>query len=239
MSKFLENRFTMFTGLLTFLLGNMEKFSGIPALTKAIGRLGNLLASIKNKTAEMNNTTKGKTTAKHTAEDELIEILVPAAHALYSIGKNKKLPDVMETCDTSERELRRMRDTDLSAKADAVIKFADRFTAELADYSFDAAKIALLKTKAEVYSASIGARESSVGEHSGARTALLKLYDEVDELLDDELDRLMELIKVPEPQLYNQYFALRNVKELGKVHRKEDDKPGNTGTEPPDTGAAK
>ena len=225
MSKYLENRFTMIVGVWTFLLASLEKFSAIPALVKAIGRLDQLVAAIKTKTGELKNITPGKTAAKHTAEDELIEILVPAAAALYSIGKEKKLPDVMETADSTARTLRRMRDTDLAASADALAKLAVRFTAELVEYGFDAAKIALLRTRTDVYSAAIGTRESSVGEHSGARAALLQLYDQAEELLGDDLDRLIELVKSAEPQLYDQYFALRSVKELGIVHRKEAPQP--------------
>jgi hypothetical protein len=130
----------------------------------------------------------------------------------------------MEQVDATERSARRMRDTDLAAAADATALLADRFTPELAEYGFDAAKIVLFRNRVDAYSESIGLRESSVGEHSGARAALLQLYDQVDELLKDDLDRLMELIKATEPQIYNQYFALRSVKELGVVHRKEQDK---------------
>jgi hypothetical protein len=89
MSKFLENKFTMVVGVMTFLTGSRDKFHAIPALVKAIGRLGQLVEAIRTKTNEMNSTLFGKTAAKHDAEDELIEILIPAAHALYSIGKGK------------------------------------------------------------------------------------------------------------------------------------------------------
>jgi hypothetical protein len=183
------------------------------------------VTAIKAKTSELNNTKVGKTAAKHAAEDELIDILVPAAHALYTIGKEKKLPDVMEQTDSTDRDVRRMRDTDLAEKADEIAKLAVRFTAELADYGFNAAKISLLRAKVDTYSQAIGLRESSVGEHSGAYVALQQLYDQADELLGDELDRLIELIRIPEPQIYDQYFALRSVKDLGVVHRKEQSMP--------------
>jgi len=206
-------------------MNNMVTFNAIPALAKAIGKLDQLVTAIKAKTNEMNNTTVGKTAAKHTAEDDMIEILVPVANALYSIGKEKKLPDVMEQADLTERSLRRLRDTDLAMKADAIVVLTGKYTAELAEYGFDAAKVALVKTRVDTYAASIGIRESSVGEHSGARIALMQMYDQADELLNDDLDRLMELIRSSEPQLYSQYFALRSVKELGVVHRKETPAP--------------
>jgi hypothetical protein len=223
MSKFLENKYTMFLGVFTFLKSCVDKFTTIPALGKAIIKLEQLLSTIKITTDELNGTTSGKTTAKHQAEAVLIDALVPLAHALYSIGKGKNLPDVMETSDLSERSLRRMRDTDLAAKGATVFKLTPRFTTELTEFGYDTAKIAEVNTLIDVYTSAIGARESSVGEHSGVYETLRKLYNEVDDLLDDNLDRLMELVKTSQPQIYNQYFALRHVKQLGTVHRKEEE----------------
>jgi hypothetical protein len=211
----------MIVGVLTFLKNNLDKFAGIPALLKAIQSLEGLVADIKIKTQELHGTMAGKTAAKHAAEDALIEVLVPVGNALFTIGKAANQHDVMEHTDITERGLRRLRDTDLAATGEVLSKLAQRFSTELAEYGYNAEKIVLIRTRTDAFMTSIGVRESGVGEHVGARLTLIALYDQVDELLADTIDRLMELVKVKEPQLYEQYFSLRTIKWLGIVHKKE------------------
>ena len=53
----------------------------------------------------------------------------------------------------------------------------------------------------------------------GARGTLAGLFNEVDELLTDEVDRFMELLRNKEPEFYNKYFVACVVKETGIRHR--------------------
>jgi hypothetical protein len=56
------------------------------------------------------------------------------------------------------------------------------------------------------------------------------LFYTVDELLSEEFDRYMELLRPTETEFYNSYFAARVVKETGVRHKPVD--PEETKTPP-------
>ena len=59
------------------------------------------------------------------------------------------------------------------------------------------------------------------------------LFYTVDELLAEEFDRYMELLRPTETEFYNTYFAARIVKDTGKRHRTNGDAEGAAKTPPP------
>jgi len=57
---------------------------------------------------------------------------------------------------------------------------------------------------------------------------LYGLFDKTDDLLNDEVDAIVEVVKETQPDFYNQYFGARVIKDLGGKHGGND-----TPTEPP------
>jgi hypothetical protein len=78
-------------------------------------------------------------------------------------------------------------------------------------------------SKAEANLASIGARESSIASRKGARGTMYSLFAEADEVLNEEIDHFMELIRPAETEFYNKYFTARIIKDTGVRHRKPDE----------------
>lgn len=78
-----------------------------------------------------------------------------------------------------------------------------------------------LKAKVEAYRTALGVRERSVAERMEARTTMQDHFYKIDEILEEEIDPAMELIRATNTQFYNEYFALRVVKDTGIRHRPE------------------
>ena len=70
----------------------------------------------------------------------------------------------------------------------------------------------------QIYRNALG---SSVAERMGARTTMEDLFAKVNGILEEEIDPAMELIRASKTQFYNEYFALRVVKDTGVRHRPE------------------
>ncbi|HVN48033.1 MAG TPA: hypothetical protein VMU30_04345 [Bacteroidota bacterium] len=124
---------------------------------------------------------------------------------------------------TTRTLLRKLRDTALPDKAEEIAKLADANMPALAAANITADTITALRAKAAAYLDAIGARESSMGKRKGARTSMEEDFDEMDEILDEELDPAMELVRTSNPEFYNAYYALRPVKNTGVRHEKKDD----------------
>lgn len=85
----------------------------------------------------------------------------------------------------------------------------------------DALIAALLNACAALYV--LGRRQNSeevgTANRKGARGTMNDLFDKTDELIYEELDRFMEMMRPTETELYNKYFSARVVKDLGIRHR--------------------
>jgi hypothetical protein len=66
-----------------------------------------------------------------------------------------------------------------------------------------------------VYEKRVNTKESKTHESHIARTNLDTAFDNADEILKDELDTFMELVRTKNNDFYNQFQAARVVKDLG------------------------
>lgn len=201
MNNRLENRLTMYEGLLTLLQSNMVKIQTVGGFADAVTELAAVIADVKVKSKEVDGVSVGKTTGKYDAEDALVAELIPACSALYIYGRKQNSAEIKERADVTESKLRRMRDTELAA------------------FGFTDDKLNSLRSKAQGYSTAIGVKESSIADRKGARGAMNDLFDKADDILNEELDRFMEMLRPTETELYNKYFAARVVKDTGVRHR--------------------
>lgn len=231
MNNRLENRLTMYEGLLTLLQSNMDKINTVGGFGDAVAELAAVIAGVKTKSKEVDGVSVGKTTTKYDAEDALVAELIPACSALYIFGRKQNNAEIKERADVTETKLRRMRDTELAAFGMAIADLAAANIRGLAAFGFTDEKLNSLRAKAQAYSTAIGVKESSIADRKGARGAMNDLFDKADDILNEELDRFMEMLRPTETELYNKYFAARVVKDTGVRHR-----PVNGTTPVPETG---
>jgi BMFP domain-containing protein YqiC len=214
-----ENRLTMYEGLLVLLQTNSAKTHSVGAIADTVSELAALVSAIKSKSVEVDIATVGKAAAKYDAHDALIKALLPACAVLYVLGRKQNNTEIQGRANIGGAKFHNMRDTELSSFATAMADLVTANAPALAPLGLSAEKIADLKAKVDTYTAASGAREVSVTERKGARGTMNDLFNKTDELLREELDRYMELLRPTETELYNKYFSARIVKDLGIRHR--------------------
>ncbi len=220
MNKRQENKLTMYEGLLTLLQSNSAKTQSIGGFANAATELSTIVAGLKAKSTEVDSATVGKVATKYSAEDALVAALLPACSALYVFGRKQNNAEIKERANVTEAKLRSLRDTELASFGNAIAELSAANVQGVVPFGITTEKIAELKTKAEAYSDAIGARESSVADRKGARGSMSDLFDKADELLNEEFDRYMELLRPTETELYNKYFSARVIKDTGVRHDK-------------------
>lgn len=228
MNKYHENKLTMFEGVIAFLVGNLPKFAGFKALLAAITNLQGIVAGIKAKSVEVGTISAGRTKDKMDAEEALMDVLLPVKGAVLSWATQKGDNKAAELASITETKLRNGRDTELVAASEAISKTAESNAAELADFNVTAEMIADLKSRIDAFNTALGERESGVGARTGARAKMITLFSDADKLLEKHIDNMMEMYRTKDPELYNQYFATRVIKNLGLRH-----KPPNNQNNPP------
>ncbi|MGD1046586.1 MAG: hypothetical protein ABR936_14865, partial [Bacteroidota bacterium] len=210
-----------YEGLEKFFQDEAETVNSVPVLKESVGEFTVTVEGIRLKSVETKNASTGKTAAKNQAEDELVTALLPVASGVFIYGKKKNDVELKEKAKVTESGLRLMRDTELASRGEDIATLAEGVLSNLAPSNITADSIAALKAKAQAYRTSIGARESGVAGRMGARTSMEELFAKADEILEEEIDPAMELIRATKTQFYNEYFTLRVVKDTGVRHRPE------------------
>ncbi|MFA5834357.1 MAG: hypothetical protein WDA22_12850 [Bacteroidota bacterium] len=219
MNKRNENRLTMYEGLLTLFQANGAKVQTVGGFPDAVAEFSLIISSLKVKSAEVDSVAVGKTNSKYSAEEVLVEAVLPMMAALYLYGRKQKNEELLAFTNISETKLRSKRDTELAKYGNAIADFAATHAKGLASFKITSAMITDLKTKSEAYNTAIGVRESSVVDRKGARETMNELFEKADELLNEEFDRFMELLRTKESEFYNKYFTARVIKDTGIRHK--------------------
>jgi hypothetical protein len=219
MRKKLENRLTMYEGLMTLLQDNADKAQSVTGFAASVSDFGSVVDELKEKYIETERATAGKTSHKYDSEDALVDCLPGVCSVLYVYGRKQNNREIMERADISESRLRRMRDTDLASYGADIANMAEANSAGLTGLVLPEARIPDIKEKAAAYNAAIGSRESGVAERIGVNAALADLFDRADDIINDELDRYMELVRSDDPEFYNMYKAALVIKNTGVRHR--------------------
>jgi CRISPR/Cas system CSM-associated protein Csm2 small subunit len=219
MSKYLENKKSMYLGVKTFFAENMDKATSLPALTKAIADFNQVVGLIETKALEVDAASAGKAKKKANAEEELLTALIPVKSALAAYASEKNDSELKALTEITESQLRKMRDTDLQKKAEGILKNGEERLTLVGDYGLTQMRLTTLQEKSRAFSDATGEREASVGKRVGARSALMELYDRADRILVERIDNLMKQLRDSDPQVCEEYDSTRIVREAGLRHR--------------------
>ncbi|MBI3365892.1 MAG: hypothetical protein HY033_13420 [Ignavibacteriae bacterium] len=228
LNKTQENKLTMYEAVLSLMGSNGTVVTGVPALKEAKDSFDATVQQIKVKGRERHEATAGKTATKQQAEDALVASLMEIASALYSFAWKAGRNDVKEIADVTETKLRRMRDTELESRAKSIHEKATADASGLANYNITAEKISNLQGRIADFGSALGERESSAAGRTGLTTTLTTLFDQADEILAEDLDRLMETVRDANNDFYNTYFSARVIKDTGIRHKKAEPAPPPT-----------
>lgn len=215
MNKQLENKRTMYEGLLAALRGNSEAVGGVGGFAESVAAFGQLLDSINAKAKEVDHASAGKTDAKADAEEALVEQLVKVSSALTIYARRQKDAELRKKVFLPESEFRRARDTELVTMGSGILALVEEHATGLAGLGIPAEEVTKLGTRLETYRAALGNRESGVAQRVGARAALDELFAQADEMIREELDQFAELARGAFPQFYEEYHSARMIKDLG------------------------
>ena len=233
MNKSESNKLSMFEAVIAVLKENAQKISSFTMLNSLSAEFQSEIEEIMNKDAELKTVFAGKTNAKDDAKENLVEMLVPLANALYVFAKRNGNAEMRFVANVNKTLLLKMRENDLTIKANTIKDYLNSNKSSLGDFLITDEKITTLTTKISEFQKSTDQRDSGFANRVAARESLDKLFDKADDLLNDEMDGLMEVFKTNESDFYNAYQTARVIKDLG--YRKEKKTDNTIPTPPPTT----
>ena len=214
MNDRLENKLTMYRSVETLLDNNAAKTGTIPALSTSITNFKNVLTEIDNAEQERISATPGKTATKTEAENILISEAVTVAAAIKAMGSVTGNQEAIDTGDVTKSKLVSARDTELTALTQRIYDYANTNAMALLGYGITAGMLSSLQARIIDFDAALGTREESVSIRVAAGQELETFFGQADDILTNQVDKMMEVFRESDTQFYNEYKNARVIRDL-------------------------
>jgi hypothetical protein len=215
-----SNKHSMYTATVKLLRNGAAKTAVIPAFAGALQRMDTLVMQIGDKDKERMGKTTGKHAVKDEAEDALMTATIILASALSAFARSQGNTELKERVHIRENQLRHARSNEQINVAKIIHDLAKANEQGLVEFGVNAAMMEDLKSRIAAYEAAVKDWSSGVAERVGARTAVGELFVQADEILKEDLDPMMQIFRVTDPEFYNDYRAARVIKDIGVRHNK-------------------
>lgn len=222
MLKRLENKLMMLKAVLNLLKQNSEKLSIIPALTGMVEKLTTLISEIETLRQVTEGDRTGITAEKRAQEELLIDRTYEVSSALYAMASAGDDNVLQNKVDFTESDLDAERGNDLVATCTSVIALARENLEGLADYGITEAEVTELESQNAAFSESLPDHRVSVSERKAANQKMKAVFGDADELLNDQIDRLMVRIDRTSPDLFAAYTNARKLVNYGIRHEQDE-----------------
>jgi hypothetical protein len=201
----------MYNAVITFLKNNQDSYSSLAVMQAQVTEFETKIQNIVDTDAMREAIKAGKTANKLKEENELEEVLNKVISALNVYAQITGNNEIKDETDYSARDLRKMRDNDLLEKGYAIYNRAAGLKTELADYGISEEEIESIKTNADEFAEAMGITGASGAESKERTAGLQSIFEEVDDLLYDKIDKLVEIFKTSDKTFYEGYFNARQI----------------------------
>ena len=213
---------------LTVLEVNAQKIAPYPAITARVKEVADLKARIENSHETQTSVARGKTEQREDAKDALLDALDFVRHPLNSHARKTARPELRAKVDQPPSELRSLRVNDLITVSKMVLQEAVAALPDLADYGVTAESTDRLQQAIALYSETAVNRDGSISERSGARQSIEDLIEQAEDILSEDLDKLLLRFRTGDPDFYNIYTNARKVRTVnGKKANDKEAAPSN------------
>ncbi|MHB8842585.1 MAG: hypothetical protein ACYC56_12520 [Candidatus Aquicultor sp.] len=218
-----ENKLVMYGAVIAFEKRFTEIIGAIPALAAAFGKFTEAVGLIKSKSKKKEEVVAGKIEAREKAKIALVTSLVPATGALHSYARKNSLEEMKKlTYKVTRASLNKLNQTEFEQKVGILYNLLETNKTSLGDYGTPAAKVDAVKVNIDAYNGAKEAHKGSGNEKSSANTAMDEAFATADDILKGDIDRMMEIPREANPEMYNEYISARVIKDMSGGHRPDE-----------------
>lgn len=218
-----SNTRNMYNSVIGVYKKNQSVFAGYPAIAECETEFEGYVGEIENLNSQYENSTSGKTSKKNSFIDVLVTAVVPVKSALYAYAVKNKLEELKAKTSLTESELKHLPVAELLHNCKIYLSEARTNLSALANYNVTDAKLTALETKIGELKETETEKSSSFSSKSSLRKMLTEKFRDATDLLTEQYDHVMEVIKEDHEDIYEEYFAARVIKDLGGSHAKEEE----------------
>lgn len=203
-----------------------------PALAGALDEFKTKVASIHAAAPTSAAVITGFATDKTTHKKNVSELASFVAGKIYAYGAKTKNPVLKEAADFSLSDLKRTKDGEFAARCQTIHDLGAENITVLADFGLKPTDLTELQTAIDSYAASAPKPRAALTDRVTVKQNIKTLFTEADEILSEQMDKLVESMSKTEPDFATTYFAARVIiepkakkKPNGTENDGEDDTP--------------
>ena len=211
MNKTKTNQFRMFLNTQVALDANTSLWNTVPIMLTTKNNFDELIQRIGDVNEKTVSNSKAVTADKAATLNNLIAKAVTLSgilQAYAAVTGNVKLAGKVALTKT---DIERVRETDVEALITPVIEQARKELDNLADYGLTEDMIVETETSLDDFKALIGQPRTVRNQAFAAMTLMEELFDAANDLVKNQLDKLMIRFKYTNTEFYSEYERARTI----------------------------
>ena len=223
MNKRLENKMMMLKAVLKLLTSNKPLWKDSVPFVNAVNQLAELVAGIDATRLITDQDYTGLVAEKAALQNLLITKAFEIVSTLHAMASSTKNNILLGKVSFPISELQRQRERELATTCRGIVVIARNSLPSLAGYPITEPELVAFEEQVSVYEGDLPNHRVSVSERKAANAKLKDLHKEADNLLVNQIDRLMFRFSTAKPDFYASYINARKVVDYGIRHDKPED----------------
>ncbi len=199
-----ENKLNMYLAVQAICDTHRDKWENIGAFARLYPQFVAGIAQITPASAAKSRSTVGVTEDKQKKRKQMCVLSARAAAALYAFADEKGNPALKVDTDYTYNGLMRLRDNSITIICQNILSHARKHGANLVEYGFDKAKANEIAAAITAYEAIKPQARKIRTETASAGQDLRDIFMQLDELLENRLDKMMEQLESTSAEFYRQ-----------------------------------
>ena len=191
-------------------------------LNNVKNNLVSVCSEINEQEVLLKNSALGKTRAKDESMEDLIDEAIVTAGVIYAYAVGQGDIELETFANVSERELQKVRETEIPIKVKAILDKADEVGESLETFGITQTERDNLRNKLADFNKKAADQNLGITNKTAARDALDSLFDKADKTVDI-LEKLMKRFENTQPEFYNRFLAAKNIKNKAVRHKAEEE----------------
>ena len=209
-----KNNFAMFNAVDSVMNNHQAAVNGFSPLAQAMDGFRRSMTEILRRNHEYLFAAEGAIAAKNKSLHDLIEQAFRIKNAVYALGRKTGDDRLKAAGKLPPSEIKHMREADIEQYCRKIAAIAGEFSSSLAPFGIAVNDIDSYLKTLDTYRRLVNAKEVKAAASKAARKSLFEDFKKTSEILTQDLDTLMELVKINNPDFYDQYKAARSVRNV-------------------------
>ena len=214
MNNYQESKLSMYLASRDFMGDNVSILDPLPNFQENYRGFQDTIAQIQQSGTLQNFSKTGIAATKNEQKQELTTLAVDAARKITAYAKLNKNNTLLKEVNYSESDLKRCADTNLCSVAQGIYDRAQANIDALAAYGVTPETQGALANAISSFNTSIPKPRLGIAEKKQTTEQLIRLFKVADTYLEN-VDTLVEIVRLSQVDFYNGYRAARKLVQTG------------------------